>query len=184
MKLLVGSTPVALWRDIIHEAEAACTISLKQELEAYLVFLLMRYTDKPEVMRAIMASEFLNGVRHGRKQQELAFQEVGDKCLLFSGLFPHIAEKRLVKVSYFVDLGQSAYSNLSRKHSDLYGMLARHFVPLMDTLQAIRKYSKEYPDLLPLEAYELWNDSGSQRAYQVLSTHSKGVPFKFSKNQQ
>lgn len=178
MKLFLSSTPVALWYDIIHEAEVACTISLKEELEAYLVFLLMRYMDKPEVMKHIMANEFLNGMHSSRRMQERNFQEVGDKCLLFSGLFPHIAEKRLVKVSYFVDLGRTAYSMVSRKNSDVYGMLSRHFVPVMDVLQTIRKYSKEWSDLLPLEAYDLWNDTGSRRAFHALRNHTLGIPLK------
>lgn len=180
MTLLLGSTPIALWHDIIHEAEAACTITLKEELESYLVFLLMRYMDKPEIMRHIIATEFMSGLHENRKKQQWIFQEVGDKCLIFSGLFPHIADKRLVKISYFVDMGQAAYATLSKKNSDLYGLLARHFVPLMDILQSIRRYSKDYPDLLPLQAYDLWNDSSSQRAFQLLKNTTRALPKKIS----
>jgi len=178
MTLLLKDTPVALWQDIIHEAEAACTISLKEELESYLVFLLMRYTDKPEMIKHVMANEFLTGINQPRHNRLITLQGVGDKCLLYSGLFPQLAEKRLVKVSYYVKIGQSAYSAISHKSTDLYGMLSRHFVPLMDILQSVRRYNQEFTDLLPLEAYEIWNETGSQRALRVLKNHTNAIPLK------
>lgn len=180
MKLLVNSTLTGLWHDIIHEAEAACTIFLKEEIEAYLVFLLARYVNKPQIVKQIIAKEFMEGLKHSHHhhQRALAMQEVGDKCLIFSGLFPQIAEKRLVKISYFVNIGQASYESISHKSTDLYGMLARQFVPLMDVLQSIRRYTKDMPDLQPLQAYELWDEVGSTRAFQVLSQNSLVAPVK------
>jgi hypothetical protein len=178
MKLLVGSTPIALWHDIIHEAEAACTVSLKEEVEAYLVYLLVRYVDKPEMVKQVIASEFMEGLKYSPHKRAQAMQDVGDKCLLFSGLFPQMAEKRLVKISYFVNIGQSAYETLSKTHTDVYGLLARQFVSLMDILQAIRRYSKEISDLLPMQAYDLWNEAGSQRAFQLLKERGQAIPVK------
>lgn len=177
MRLLLGSTPTALWQGIIHEAESQCTIKLREEIESYLVFLLMRYMDKPELLKHIVATEFLNGLHETRNQQLNTFQAVGDKCLLFSGLFPHMAEKRLVKISYFVNMGQAAYATISKKSNDLYGMLASQFVPLMDVLQSIRG-SKNFAELMPLEAYELWNDTGSQRAFRMLKIYTQSLPKK------
>ncbi len=177
MTLLVNSTSIALWHDVIHEAEAACTIVLKEEVESYLVFLLARYLDKPHFVKQIMANEFLQGLQLSKHKHQQAMQEVGDKCLLFSGLFPQVAEKRLVKISYFVNIGQSAYSAISSKNSDLYGMLAGQFVSLMDVLQSIRHYTKNMVDLLPMQAYELWNEVGSQRALKVLKQYTSATPI-------
>jgi hypothetical protein len=178
MEILVNSTPVALWHDIIHEAEISCRTPLQEELEAYLVFLLMRYVDKPHTMKQIIATQFLENLQMTSKRGELHFQEVGDKCLLFSGLFPGIAEKRLVKIGYFVQMGQSAYGRVSKERNDLYHRLARHFVPLMDILQSVRCYSEHHPDLLPLQAYDLWNETGSKRALSVLKKYTHGIPTK------
>ncbi|SRR5579883_966968 len=179
MELLVNSTPIALWHDIIHEAEHSCAITLHEDVESYLVFLLVRYTNKPEMTKHIMAYEFLTGLKRiGEMNKQQALQDVGDKCLLFTGLFPKIAAKRLVKVSYFVNIGKSAYETISKKQDDLYYSLAHQFVPLMDVLQSVRRYSSVYPDLLPLEAYELWNETGSQRALSVLRQYTKGSPIK------
>src|SRR5688572_12183353 len=62
MKLLLGSTPIALWRDIIHDAESICEATLQEELETYLVFLMARYTSKPEFVKQVLAIDFLNGM--------------------------------------------------------------------------------------------------------------------------
>lgn len=174
MDLLTRSTSTALWHEIIHEAEASAAITLHEDLEAYLVFLLMRYTDKPDLLRQIIAMEFMQGLQSSTAQKNNLLQAVGDKCLLFAGLFPHIAEKRLVRISYFVNIGQSAYVEISRENGDLYYALADQFVPLMDVLQSIR----QQPDLLPLQAYELWNETGSKRAFSILKQYTPALPQK------
>jgi hypothetical protein len=174
MKVLTHSTPVALWQEVVHEAEAACKTTLQHELEAYLVFLLSRYINKPEIAKKAMAIELMQSLQSGSKTRDLALQGVGDTCLLFSGLFPGIAEKRLVKISYFVSLGQGAYHSISKKSNDLYDLLARQFVSIMDILQSIR--IQNLPDLKPIEAYDLWNDAGSKRALKVLNQYSKATP--------
>lgn len=179
MSLLVKSTSVALWHDIIHDAESSCAIVLQEDLESYLVFLLVRYTNKPELAKQIIATEFLESLKLVRTHKHLALQDVGDKCLLFSGLFPKLAEKRFVKIGYFVNLGQAAYGIISREKNDVYSSLSKQFVSMMDILQSIRQYSKHCPDLLPLEAYDLWNETGSQRALSVLKQYTKAVPTKF-----
>lgn len=179
MNILTNSTSTALWHEIIHEAEATCRITLEEDLESYLVFLLMRYTNKPELLKQILALEFLEGVNSAPTKQRLTLQEVGDKCLLFAGLYPKIADKKLVKISYFVNLGQACYVQISQKSNDLYEGLGKQFVSLMDVLQSIRQYTKQCPDLLPIQAYELWSDTGSHRALSILkqyTQHSQGIP--------
>lgn len=177
MNILVNSSSIASWHEIIHEAEASCAIALNEEVEAYLVFLIMRYLRKPEVAKQIIAHEFLAGMQLSAAQRELVLQGVGDKCLLFSGLFPKLAERRLVKISYFVNLGQSAYGTLAKTQHDLYASLARQFVTLMDVLQSVRQYTRNFPDLLPLQAYDLWNETGSKRALTVLKQYTQGTPM-------
>ncbi len=172
MSIVTGPTSTALWHEIIHQAEQSCAVTLKEELESYLVFLLMRYINKPEFVKQIMALEFLQGMQEFSVKQESLLREVGDKCLLFAGLFPRIAENRLVRLSYFVKIGQAAYVKISKKTNDLYDDLGHQFVPLMDILQSIRHYTQNCPNLLPLEAYEIWNDTGSQRALAILKYYT------------
>jgi hypothetical protein len=67
---------------------------------------------------------------------------VGDKSLLFCGLFPGIAEQRHVSLSYFSDMGQAAYLTASelqdKETADLYFQLSIQFITLQQILQAMR----------------------------------------------
>lgn len=176
MTLLISENTLVLWHEVIKTAEHRSCISLNDDLEAYLISLLMRYSNKPEVAQQIFAKSYLEAMQQRDRQRNHSLQQVGDQCLLFAGLFPHHAEKRHVSLTYFVDLGRTAYAAISHTANDLYWVLALQFVALMDVLQSIRTH--ETPDLLPLEAYEQWHSLGSQHALRVLQSYSKGIPVK------
>ena len=160
-----------LWQQVVRDAEKECAVSLETALENYLISLLYRYIDKPEMVRKVFAVAFLQALQQQTHQRQLSLQQVGDQCLILTGLFPHHTNRRTVKMRYFVDLGQAAYAAISNDTNDsLYNTLAMRFVLLMDVLQSIRQYH----DLLPLEAYEQWHELGSQRAFKILQSYTKG----------
>ena len=176
--LVLQPTEVAQWHALVSEAQVASHRNLEESLESYLVFLLMRFAGRPELARKIMALEFLQAQREqSRKTDRL--RDVGDQCLLFSGLFPKIAESRQVKVSYFVALGRSAYDQLAsivdRQSDQLYARLAHAFVGIMDVLHAMRGLSGQ-PVLDPLAAAELWAETGSQSAYRLIAPDGGAQP--------
>jgi hypothetical protein len=166
---MISNNALTLWQDVIHDAEQACSIHLEDKLESYLVSLLIRYSNKPDAVKQIVGTSFLDALQRKTHQRNASLQLVGDQCLLLAGLFPRITETRRVKIDYFVDLGRGSYASISDTANDLYGSLALQFVLLMDVLQSIR----QYPDLLPLEAYEQWHAVGSQHALQVLQFYTK-----------
>jgi hypothetical protein len=174
MSLLIHASPNMLWHGIIQSAKADCDLNLSLDLEAYLISLLMRYTNKPEVVQQIFATAFLDALQSETTLRNASLKDVGDQCLLFAGLFPQAAERRHVKLIYFVDIGRSAYTAISNEANGLFSALALQFVPLMDILQSIRTH----PQLLPLEAYEQWQDLGSKRALKILQSYTKGFPLK------
>jgi hypothetical protein len=176
--LVLQPTDVAQWHALVNEAQAACQCNLDEPLESYLVFLLMRFAERPDLAGRVMALEFLQAQQE-TGQITMQLRDVGDQCLLFSGLFPQLAERRLVKVSYFVGIGRSAYDQLAslvdRRSDRLYGRLAEAFVAIMDVLQAMRGLSGEAV-LQPLAAAELWADTGSQSALRSLSATTDSLP--------
>lgn len=175
MSLLTDKQVFNLWHEIVTDAQEDCAIELHPQLKNYLVTLLMRYTNQPELAQHVFATSFLEAYQRQQQQQRiLGLQIVGDHCLIFAGLFPHAAHKRHVKLSYFVDLGRSAYSSVSQTANDLYWLLAIQFVMLMDVLQSIRPNNQ----LLPIEAYEQWRDLESQRALKILQSYTHGIPLK------
>lgn len=178
MALLINRNPVVLWHDALKLAEDRCSIALNEEVETYLISLLIRYTNKPEVAQQIFAKAYLEAMQLRENERQVSLQQVGDQCLLFAGFFPEAAHRKHVKIRYFVDLGRSAYSAISKSADDLHWLLALKFVSLMDVLQSIRPHS----ELLPLAAYEQWEELGSQRALQILKEYTGGIPIKFYKN--
>jgi hypothetical protein len=178
-RLILEPTSQAQWQTLVHEAQTACERNLDETLESYLVFLLMRFTDKPECTARIMAEDYLQSQQLQGTHRAERLREVGDHCLLFSGLFPRLAERRLVRVSYFVNIGRSSYRQLSdvvgRQRAALYGHLSEAFIVLMDVLHAMRELGG--PSLLtPIQAMELWQETGSQRCLQLLSDGGTVVP--------
>lgn len=174
MTLLVSETSFNLWHEVIKAAEDRCAIMLNDDLEVYLISLLMRYSNKPEMAQQIFAENYLEALQKQDRQRSVCLQGVGDQCLLYAGLFPQQAERRHVKITYFVDIGRAAYANMSKTANDLFWILALQFVALMDVLQSI----PEKPVLLPLEAYEQWEKLGSKRALQMLREYTKGLPVR------
>lgn len=168
-KLILDPTAQAQWQSLVQEAQSACDRRLDEALESYLVFMLMRFTDKPSCISRIMAEEYLSAQMLVGERRTERLRDVGDHCLLFSGLFPQLAERRLVRISYFVNLGQSSYHQLStlldRGWSAVYGHLSEAFVVLMDVLQSMRELGGETA-LTPLQSLELWQDTGSRRCHE------------------
>jgi hypothetical protein len=181
-KLVIQPTSTAQWHALVSEAESAASCVLSEDLESYLVFLLMRFASNPHMLARVIALDYLNNTSTERRTRHEKLREVGDQCLLFSGLFPKQAERRMVKVSYFVDLGRSAYSQLSdaiaNKKTDIYANLSRDFVSLMDILQTMRELQGNRSVLTPLHAYELWNDTGSRHAFKVIRALTDACPVR------
>ena len=186
-RLILEPTPQAQWQALVHEAQAVCHRHLDESLESYLVFLLMRFADRPYCTARIMAEDYLNSQALHGEQRAGQLREVGDHCLLFSGLFPQLAERRLVPVSYFVNIGRGSYRQLStvldRGWDSVYGHLSEAFVVLMDILHAMRGLGGESV-LTPIQAMDLWQDTGSRRCYEQMCAdgHISPVPASTEKH--
>lgn len=168
-RLHLAPTVLAQWYELVQEAENNCGKKLGDELESYLVRLLQYFMTKPDIANSVLAEEYLHGEKIKGKECFEKLREVGDKCLLFSGLFPENAAKRHVDVTYFIDMGQSAYHLiwLRQKNqtqlAELFHRLEKDFVDLKNTLQNIREMSDQ-----PL-AQKIKNQSSLQRFYQYNS---------------
>jgi hypothetical protein len=183
-KVIWHNNSTAAWQELVCDAQSRRQMQLGEDLESYLVFMLMRFTEQAGVHKRPVALDFLETLHTNGELQKTGLREVGDKCLLFSGFFPGLAEKRRVKISYFVDVGQSAYhilAGLSNKVScELFVKLSNQFVPMMDVLQCMREMSSENTLLKPLDAMELWQDTNSKHALDILKEYTDAKPFKNS----
>jgi len=179
-QLILEPTAQAQWQSLVHDAQRACDHHLDETLESYLVFLLMRFAARPHCTTRIMAEDYLRSQALQGEQRVEKLREVGDHCLIFSGLFPQLAERRLVRIGYFVAIGQSSYRQLSdvmdRGWSAVYQSLSEAFIMLMDILHAMRETGGQSV-LTPLQAMDLWQDTGSRRSYQQLCANGNLVPL-------
>jgi hypothetical protein len=146
-KLILHPTDISQWHALVNEAQAATRLILNENTESYLVFLLMRFSQGPKLIESVVALDFLESMHKPRQLQLESLRDVGDKSLLFCGLFPGIAEQRHVSLSYFSDMGQAAYLTAGElqdnQTADLYFQLSAQFSTLQQILQAMRgEYSQ------------------------------------------
>lgn len=182
-RLMIQPTPTAQWQALLLEAEAAAHIELDEELESYLVFLLMRHTEDRGLAGHVLALDFLEGLAEPGRVGEERLREVGDHCLILSGLFPLRARRRMVRLDYYIDLGRSAYAQAAdgverhgRLLAELLIRLAHDFVRLRDVLQTMAELGGERL-LGPLDAHELYSATGSKVALATMTEASGGVPI-------
>lgn len=141
-QLILHPTDISQWHALVNEAQASTRLILNENTESYLVFLLMRFAQGPKLIESVVALDFLEGMNRPRMQQRELLRDVGDKSLLFCGLFPGIAQRRHVSLSYFSDLGQAAYLTVGemqeQQSANLYFQLSAQFITLQQILQAMR----------------------------------------------
>jgi hypothetical protein len=186
--LILQPTETAQWQALVKEAEQHSHLTLSEDLESYLTFLLIRFTGKPEMAKSVLALDFLHSLEQAGSKKLAALRDVGDQSLLVAGFFPGRAQKKHVRISYFVKLGQNAYSSLAdlskQNIGKLYTELCEGFVGLMDLLQMIREQADATVALTPLQAEELWSDLASPHALAVLQRHTQQNACLFSAKYQ
>lgn len=110
-------------------------------------------------------------------------KKLGDLALFVSGWFSRNLERRRVGVSYYVQMGESAYDWLSecgddgsvrgRVFSRIFQDLAVHFSELRNVISEIHMSVDVRSDSDLLGLYELWLQSRSSRAAERL--RSEGI---------
>jgi len=177
-KIEVHPSEMSAWYALVEKARQSSTIQLNDELQSYLVFLLMRFMKEPAILSDALALEYLANIHKNYSQNLKSLREVGDKCLLLTGLFPERAKQRRVEISYYVKLGQSAYSTISEydktQLSRLYGTIGQKFVGLMDVLHAMRTLEGNHLGLDLLQAEDLFSTHQSPQALKILQQNTQG----------
>jgi hypothetical protein len=140
--LILHPTELSQWYALVNEAQVSTSLVLNETTESYLVFLLMRFSQGSKLIESVIALDFLESINRPRRQQLELLRDVGDKSLLFCGLFPGIAERRRLSLDYFADMGQAAYLTIGELYdsqsSDLYLQLSAQFLRLQRVLRAMR----------------------------------------------
>ena len=185
--IITENSTTELWVKLVQHAGETCQQELDVELESYLVFMLMRHIDDTGLADAVLGPRYLEGMQAQGQSGIQQLQDVADQCLLFSGLYPKRSRRRLVKAHYYVDLGRSAYMQLASRvkqvYAELYENLSRHFVEMMDILQALR-YSAHSEQLDSLLLIDYWQDCDSQYARRLLQERFGQATLQLSKGRK
>ena len=169
-ELHLEPTALAQWHALVRSAGHACRTRLAEPVEAYVVFMLMRFSRRTDLGQHALATEYLEGMQEPESRAGgERLQATGDECLLICGLFPQRVRRRALPFSYYVDLGRGAYDTLARagavSDAEPFDALARGFVPVMELLQAMRDRDPEAA-LGVGDAAALAQQTGSRRAWE------------------
>lgn len=165
VEILTRPSPTALWHELVREGEQRAGRELGEERESYLVMTLMRHLGDSPLPHRVMALELLEALNRNGRQRRDELRDVGDRCLLISGLYPELAARRRVQLKYFIDLGRGAYARLASDLHDalaaLFTELANSFAELVRVLVELRQFSQAAPVLAPIDRHALALEAGT-----------------------
>lgn len=144
MSLITSSSELALWHSLIGEAQHKSHSYFSEEIESYLVFLLIRNQTVADLTLSI-ALEYL----HAQSKPD-ALQRIGDRCLLLCSFYPEYTNRRILSESDYIEIGRSAYHSI---HDTLFEVLSKEFIKLKTVLHAI--YPNTEPTILNFEVPKL-----------------------------
>lgn len=152
MREILTENETALWVDLVHDAERDASAPLEEELESYLVFLLIAHMRDTHLHRNAVAIDYLLAQSRCGQRHRDELRSVGDRCLLLAGLYPEQAQQRMVGLDYFMAIGSQAYQELAHamraRVSDLYEHLAQAFARVVRVLLEVRRRTKDVAPLV------------------------------------
>lgn len=157
MEINIETSTTACWQSLVKEALSKTSYTLTEDLESYLIFLLIRFTRDSTFVNSTLALDYLESNNLTGTMQQKHLRDLGDKCLIFAGFYPEQAHKKLVSLDYFVSIGRGAYDQIAeitaptgnfKGLQQLFSELSVNFVNLLDTLHQVRALDKTHQWLL------------------------------------
>ncbi len=167
----------AKWHALCNRAEVQARQMLDQEVENYLVALMLRCFNQDGSLSYVLAPEQLNIGFSTLPEDPVELQTIADQCLIITGLIPEWADRFSLPVSQFLKLGRLVYAELARKNVEgPFASLSRDFVSLIEVMQTLREQQDGKPCMTPLQAHDVWMTSGSIHALNILQVSQHSVP--------
>jgi hypothetical protein len=173
------------FRDALHGALGHQRTAVREETEQYVVNLLTLFARsealyeqadggtrlKPLVVMLAEALEASSATERFRNLQRL-----GDVSLFVAGCFAQSFARKLIDIDYHIAMGGRAYGALAgelrgsrgRVLGRVFAELAEKFQPMVDALNEVSETSYRHSDKDILRLYEVWLNTGSRRAREIL----------------
>jgi hypothetical protein len=165
----------APWRALLTKAQFVARVELHALVEEYLVGVLFRTSISPGPMgESILSAESGRFEQSGNPD---TLRTIGDHCLVYAGLYPEHAIKRDVPLAYFVRVGEAAYREFGNLTADpMFTLLADCLVEIVGVLHTLRDVEDDAVCLDPMNAFQLWQDTGSVHAWDTLRRFTDSLP--------
>ncbi len=139
----------------------------------------VNFTTQPMVL--IMAE----AMRSALTKRTQLLRSIGDNSLYLTGFFPESLKGKVMDVSYYMRMGESAYSHLHQtleaqsnedSREKIFKELSKKFEEMAKVLSSISDKSKSTHDRGLIHLYEKWLSTKDQRASEILK--DKGIQTK------
>ena len=162
------------FKELVEGAIAHQRIAAGELTSFYVVNLLTGFLQRPtEEDETPLAFRLAEALEAAGMRQRSSLKQIGDISLFVSGFFADSLARKLVDVDYYVSIGGTAYTALSRYETDtfspVFAELAENFVRFVDVLSEVSERASCGSNADLLRLYERWLKTGSRRSGQLLA---------------
>jgi len=162
------------FKELVEGAIAHQRIAAGELTSFYVVNLLTGFLQRPaEEDETPLAFRLAEALDAAGMRQRSSLKQIGDISLFVSGFFADSLSRKLVDVDYYVSIGGTAYTALSRYETDtfspVFAELAENFVRFVDVLSEVSERASCGSNADLLRLYERWLKTGSPRSGQLLA---------------
>src|SRR3989338_275605 len=167
------------FRDRVHGSLRHLHLNLSQDVEFYLVNLLIHFSTTDKLydrsengeVKDIALVEMLLNAHILPSQQVPILKKMGDVSLYISGFFSDSLFKKMINLDYYIKMGNYAYASLSHLMTTpfskgikpLFHELAEKFIPLVEVISGIADETHLKADQNLLKVYERWLTLGTDK---------------------
>lgn len=169
--------PKEYFHQQISEAKSSLNITLSDHIEFYIVNLMCEFIDPTQIgiedLDTPLAFKLKHALESSPEIQLKSLKKLGDTSLYLAGYFQDYFNKKTYDIDYYIAMGSSAYSRISRGRqdthfSDLYDNLSRQFSQLVELIAQVSDHFGDRSQVDLLSTYERWTKNQSSRLRKIL----------------
>lgn len=140
MSIIIETNATEAFYNLIIDAEKNSGIFLEQDLQAFVVYALLRNIHNHKLKELVFAETLLSAID---KPDIKNLESIVDQALIYAGMFPKRARKVGVSKYYYHDIGITAsvwlsnhYAQLQSSYYQVYDKVAKDFNNLVQVLKS------------------------------------------------
>ena len=141
MHIEVNSTATEALYNWVAEGQKTIGINLSDDLQAFVVYALLRNIDNTQLKEFVFAETLLSAMNNGGVYH---YEKVLDHALIYGGMFPERVKKSGLSSAYYCDVGVMASEYLAMhyaKHKSAYELMyqniSKQFALLINLLRSM-----------------------------------------------